>query len=96
MRFIKFLFFIILISFSLFVRAECININGLAFEKISYDQLLDTRGGKNIAIIRIGGTLPGTIGQFRFFAEQLCSSGAEDKFHIDGRLFSVMTIQLYK
>jgi hypothetical protein len=90
--------FTLLLNVSLTARSECLNINGLSFEKIDSNKLLAVRGGKNVAIIRIDGGLPEKMGQFRFFSEQLCTNGAEDKFHIDGRLFTVSSygIQLYK
>ena len=98
MRFFKFFFSSMVLSMPLSVYADCININGLSFEKIDSNKLLATRSGKNVAIIQIIGGLPEKIGQFRFFSEQLCSTGAEDKFHIDGKLFSVASygIQVYK
>ncbi len=94
----KYFVLFILFNFYLIAHAECLDINGLSFEKIDTNKLLAIKGGKNIAVIRIDGTLPDKIGQFRFFSEQLCTSGAEDKFHIDGKLFYVGSygIQLYK
>jgi hypothetical protein len=88
----------LLISVSSAAYSECVNINNISFEKIDSNKLLAIRNGKNIAIIRIEGGLPEKIGQFRFFSEQLCEFGAESKFHIDGKLFTVGSygIQLFK
>ena len=99
MRFINFFLSSLVLSIPLLVHADCININGLSFEKIDYNKLLAMRSGKNVAIIAINGPLPEKIGQFRFFSEQLCDYGAENKFHIDGKLFTILNfggIQVYK
>jgi hypothetical protein len=78
------------------VHADCIPVSGLAFEKIDSNKLLAISNGKNIAIISISyEILPASISQFRFFSEQLCDSGAEAQFHIDGKLFRVAIIQKF-
>lgn len=97
MRLIKFLVLMAFLNFPLLVSAtDCIDVNGLSFEKIDSNKLLATRGGKNIAIIWINAILPDRIGTFRFFSEKICNSGAEDKFHIDGNLFRISIIEPYK
>ena len=78
------------------VHAACIPVNGLAFERIDDNKLLAVSNGKNIAIISTGTDyIPASISQFRFFTEQLCDYGAEAKFHIDGKLFSVYRIEKF-
>ena len=65
--FILFIFFILQP-----VHADCIPVNGLAFEKIDSNKLLAVSNGKNIAIISTGyDYIPASISQFRFFTEQL-------------------------
>jgi hypothetical protein len=77
-------------------QATCLPVAGLTFEKIDSDKLLVIRGGKNIAIIKVQGYLPKSITQFRFFTEKICDCVcAEEKFHIDGQLFSVYKIEFY-
>jgi hypothetical protein len=76
-------------------QATCLPVAGLTFEKIDYNKLLVIRGGKNIGILNICGSLPKSIAQFRFFNEKICDTGAEDKFHIDGQLFTVCRIEFY-
>ena len=76
--------------------AECISVNGLAFEKIDFNKLLAISSGKNVAIVSTVRELPNSISQFRFFSEKLCDFGAEEKFHIDGKLFMVSDIQKFK
>jgi hypothetical protein len=94
----KFLVLIALLIFPLLVNAsDCLDVNGLSFEKIDSNKLLAIRSGKNIAIIWISYPyLPDRIGTFRFFSEKLCKYGAENQFHIDGKLYTVSTIELYK
>ncbi len=76
--------------------AACIPVNGLAFERIDTNKLLAVSNGKNIAIISTGfDYIPESISQFRFFTDQLCESGAEARFHIDGKLFTVSSIQKF-
>ena len=97
MKKIKIFLFLFLFTNSLAANAiSCIPVDGLSFEKIGYNKLLVIKNGKNFAIFSICGGLPQKIGQFRFFSEQLCTTGAEDKFHIDGQLFSLCSIELYK
>jgi len=69
--------------------AECISVNGLAFEKIDSNKLLAISSGKNIAIVSTVSALTNSISQFRFFSEKLCDRGIEEKFYIDGKLFTV-------
>jgi hypothetical protein len=97
MRLFKVLIFLMLLSTSFLVSASsCIPVDGLSFEKIGYDKLLVIKNGKNYAILTTCGGLPVKIGQFRFFSEQLCNSGAENKFHIDGQLQYLCSMELYK
>ena len=94
----RFFILFVLLSVPLLGRAECINVNGISFEKIDSTKLLVTKDDKNIAIIHtyFMVSLPSKIGAFRFFSEKLCDSGAENKFHIDGKLFNVDRIELFK
>ncbi len=97
MRLFKILIFLMFLSASLLASAsECLNVNGLSFEKIDGYKLLAIRDGRNIAIIWIRYGLPERIGTFRFFSEKLCTVGAENQFHIDGKLYEVSVIQIYK
>ena len=89
MRFINFFLSSLVLSIPLLGYAECVNIKGVSFEKISSNKLLAIQGGKNIAIITTGTPLPDKIAQFRFFSDQLCNFGAESKFHIDEKLVYV-------
>lgn len=100
MKSVKSLLILAALSISLSSSADCIMISGLSFEKIDDNKLLAIRGGKNIAIISSHTSnyvsLPEKIGVFRFFSEKLCDYGAEDKFHIDGKLWIVDSIETYK
>jgi len=79
-------------------QVTCIPAHGLSFERIDHQKLLASRDGRNIAIITIGiyEYFPERLGQFRFFSGNICNSGAEGQFHIDGRLYSVRLIQTFK
>ena len=78
-------------------RAEqkCLPVHGLSFEKVDSRQLLAVKDGRNIAFIKICGGLPDRLGVFRFFSQNLCLNGAEDRFHIDGRLYVVCGIDAF-
>ena len=78
-----------------YAQSKCLSVDGLSFEKVGY-RLLAVRDGKNIACIATLETLPGKLGTFRFFSPNLCSSGAETEFAIDGKLMSVSFIQFFK
>jgi len=79
-----------------YAQTGCLPVNGLSFEKVSSNQLLAVRDGRNIAFITILGRLPDKLGTFRFFSPNLCTSGAEDKFTIDGVLYTVSSFQMFK
>ena len=79
-----------------YAQSKCLSVDGLSFEKVSNFQLLAVRDGQNIAWIYTYGSLPGKLGTFRFFSPNLCDSGAEAKFAIDGNLMSVNFIQFFK
>ena len=75
----------------------CIRVHGLSFERIDSNKLLASREGRNIAIVTIGwGSLPERLGQFRFFSANLCLGGAESQFHIDGKLYWVNRIEIFR
>ena len=74
---------------------KCLPVHGLSFEKVGHSQLLAVRDGRNIAFISTCGSLPDRLGAFRFFSPNLCVSGAEDRFHIDGRLYTVCQIEAF-
>jgi len=76
-------------------QQNCLPVHGLSFEKVDSDQLLAVRDGRNIAFITICGSLPDRLGVFRFFSQNLCLHGAEDRFHIDGRLYVVCKIETF-
>ena len=83
--------------------AQCIPVSGLQFERISDIEIMSSKNGKNIAILRVSteenfqwGGLPIKIGIFRFFSEELCTKGAESRFHIDGQLFYLKGVTLFK
>ena len=74
----------------------CIPVHGLSFERIDTYKLLASRDGRNVAVISLYQPLPAQLGQFRFFSANLCSSGAEYQFHINGKLVTVNYIQAFK
>jgi hypothetical protein len=80
--------------------ADCIPVSGLQFERISCNELLASRDGKNIAVLSLPYSpfcsLPTKMNTFRFFSEQLCTTGAEARFHIDGELFYLGSITYFK
>ena len=98
------------ISFFLFVlvgsaHSQCIPVAGLQFEKISKRELIASKNGKNFAVLSVSeydsidvwsDSIPEKISIFRFFSEELCNSGAESRFHIDGKLFFLQRIKLFK
>ena len=81
-----------------YAQTGCLPVNGLSFEKVSANQLLAVRDGRNIAFISISyySNRPSKLGAFRFFSPNLCYSGAENKFTIDGVLYMVESIQMFK
>jgi len=82
-----------------FAQSSCIPVHGLSFERIDNLKLLASREGRNVAVINLhfnDGFLPARLGQFRFFSANLCGSGAEGQFHIDGKLYMVNFIQIFK
>jgi hypothetical protein len=75
----------------------CLPVHGLSFERVDSYKLLAVREGRNIAFVSIYfESLPSKLGAFRFFSPNLCASGAEDKFTIDGKLYHVDSIQMFK
>ncbi len=87
------------------VNAQCIPVAGLEFERISDHELLSIKNGKNFAVLTIStldsryqryGELPSKMNSFRFFSEELCTVGAESRFHIDGKLFFLDSVQVFK
>jgi hypothetical protein len=91
------IFTIILFAQAQLVNAAiCMPVDGLSFEKIDNNNLLVIKNGKNIGIMKISRSLPSKISQFRFFTDKICDcSCPEEKFHIDGELFSISRIDLY-
>jgi len=79
-------------------QVTCIPVHGLSFERIDDLKLLASREGRNVAIINLSccSYLPLRLGQFRFFSANLCDSGAEGQFHIDGKLYGVLSFQTFK
>ena len=80
-------------------KADCIPVHGLSFERIDDLKLLASREGRNVAIINLNFVstyLPARLGQFRFFSANLCNWGAERQFHIDGKLYMVSFIEIFK
>ena len=79
-------------------QTGCLPVHGLSFERVDHYKLLAVREGRNIAFVNLttGRTLPSKLGAFRFFSPNLCNSGAEDKFTIDGVLYEVMSFQVFK
>ena len=76
----------------------CLPVHGLSFERVDSNKLLAVREGRNIAFVSINyyESLPFKLGAFRFFSPNLCASGAENKFTIDGKLYHVDSIQMFK
>ncbi len=70
-------------------NSNCLAVHGVSFEKVSWNKLLAVREGRNIGFVTVSGTLPENLGAFRFFSPNLCASGAEDKFTINGKLYEV-------
>jgi hypothetical protein len=81
-----------------YAQQRCLPVHGLSFEKVSANKLLAVRDGQNIAFVDLVSypNLPSKLGAFRFFSPNLCTSGAEDKFTIDGVLYTVLTLQMFK
>jgi hypothetical protein len=79
-------------------QTGCLPVNGLSFERVSGTQLLAMRDGRNIAFVKLHylSNLPSKLGAFRFFSPNLCISGAENRFTIDGVLYTVESIQMFK
>ena len=83
---------------------SCIeNLDGISLERIQYHKILVKQNGKNIAIVSTTTTsyilnpvIPEQIKQFRFFSQRLCAFGAESKFLINGELYEVGAIELFK
>ena len=73
----------------------CLPVHGLSFERVSLGKLLAVREGRNIAFVSTAG-LPSKLGSFRFFSPNLCPYGAENKFMIDGVLYTVTDIEMFK
>ena len=94
------------LSFFLFfisegVNAECIPVSGLEFERISNSELLSKKNGANFAILTVRhdnfiNMIPSKARSFRFFSEVLCTTGAENRFHIDGELFFLVGFQVFR
>ena len=78
--------------------ADCISVSGLQFERISSYELLASRNGKNVAVLNMSccDEIPAKINTFRFFSEELCTTGAEARFHIDGRLYYLQSLTYFK
>ena len=83
-------------------KGHCLPVNGLTFERVSAHELLAVRDGRNVAFILISKwrgselvSLPTKLGTFRFFSQNLCVSGAENRLHIDGQLFYVENINKF-
>jgi len=76
-------------------QQNCLPVHGLSFEKVDSYQLLAVRDGRNIAFISSCGRLPDRLGVFRFFSQNLCLHGAENRFHIDGQLNFVCKIETF-
>lgn len=82
-------------------QQNCLPVHGLSFERVSRDELLAVRDGQNIAFLSIVlegpyyTGLPEKLGVFRFFSQVLCTTGAENRFHIDGRIYYVRGIQRF-
>lgn len=74
---------------------DCLPVNGLSFERVSSDYLLAVKDGQNIAFIKVCGELPIKLGLFRFFSPNLCDSGTESRFQIDGDLLTVCGIEMF-
>jgi hypothetical protein len=103
----KLLRIFIILSFcipSTLLAQNCIeNLDGITLEKIQHYKLLVKQNGKNIAIITTYSTvyltnpiIPDQIKQIRFFSQKLCTLSAESKFHINGELYEVSTIEHFR
>jgi hypothetical protein len=95
--------FILLLIANIFLSsvafADCISVSGLQFERISAYELLASRNGKNVAVLNVSccsNEIPAKINTFRFFSEELCTTGAEARFHIDGRLYYLANFIYFK
>ena len=76
----------------------CIEVEGLKLEVISSDRLLMMKDGRNLGIIQLcgSGLKKGEQVDLRFFTPRLCSSSANDKFHLNGDLKTVCSIEYFK
>jgi len=101
----NFLFLVFTFYICQSVNAACIPVAGLQFERISDKELLGIKNDKNFAVLTIStrdsrylreGYLPDKMISFRFFSDELCTEGAESRFHIDGKLFFLNSVQLFK
>ncbi len=101
----KLIFFVFVFQLCQSAGAVCIPVSGLQFERISGKELLGIKNNKNFAVLTIStsdsryqrdGYLPENMNSFRFFSDELCTDGAESRFHIDGKLFFLNSVQLFK
>ena len=95
------LLFFFFFSMSKAVNAECIPVSGLEFERISNSELLSKKNGINFAVLTVRhdnflNIIPTKARSFRFFSEVLCTNGAENRFHIDGELFFLVSFQVFR
>ena len=100
---LKLVVFILLLIVNRTCFAQCIPVVGLQFERISNTEIMASKNGKNYAALVVStkvdfqwGSLPEKIGAFRFFSEELCNFGAESRFHIDGNLYYLRKVELFK
>ena len=82
-----------------YAQSDCLPVHGLTFERVDTYKLLAVREGRNIAFVNVNDwqkSLPSKLGTFRFFSPNLCTSGAEEKFTIDGVLYEVMDLEPFR
>lgn len=88
----KFLLFYFLF-FSLSVRADCIPVEGLSFEKIGFNTLLIIKDNINWGTMVLATSVPDGKLEFRFFTPKICDGYINNQLHINKILFNVQTIR---
>jgi hypothetical protein len=76
-------------------RTECINVDGLRFEKVGVDTLLFVKDGKNLGLLKVYGSLYNDLKDVRFFTPTICTKEPNNKFQYNASLQTVESITLF-